>query len=356
MISVCLIARNEAEIIERAIASTAGLADEVILVDTGSTDNTNELATLAGAIVYGKRGDSRNLGGSRNMAIDAASGDWIVILDADERIADPAGLRAFLEGTTAQAVYIRETYVNGDRYGLAFSQMRCWRAGTYRYRYRCHEVPIPTNGWGEIAYTDFVFEHRPPPRPSKADYYLMVLLMDVEEHPGDPRPVYYLSRQWMYCRAWDKCIETTGKFLEMAAKDHPDRGASYHNMALCYEAMGNMDNALDNLWRAVQAEPTARSRWGILAETLHSKGQHEVAAGMLRLALTLPAVERYSDPRWSGAHVYDLLARCLWYAGRKDEGREHAWHAAQLEPDNERLQDNLRWFEEPGHASVNSDD
>jgi len=259
-----MIAHNEAEIIGAAIASTAGLADEIIVVDTGSTDDTVDVAINAGAHVQPhmaviEGGDYRNLGGSRNQAIREAMGDWIVILDADETIADPTGVREFLENTTAQAVYIRETYMQGDKPGLAFSQMRCWRRGTYEYLYRCHEVPTPLNGWGEIAHTEFVWEHRPPPRPDKSHFYLMLLLMDAEENPGDARVLYYLARQWMYCAAYHKAIELSKKFLEVAPPAFTDREWAYTNMAEYYVAIGDTENALENRWRAVQTRPTQRS-------------------------------------------------------------------------------------------------
>ena len=91
-----------------------------------------------------------------------------------------------------------------------------------------------------------------------------------------------------------------------------------------------------------------------MAEAYHAKEQHELAAGMLKLALTLPPDEQYQDPRWIGPHIYDLLARCLWYGGKRAEGREYAERALALAPDDERLIRNLSFFEVTNDGPTNT--
>jgi glycosyltransferase involved in cell wall biosynthesis len=99
-ISVCMITWNEETLLPVAIESVGGLADEIIVVDTGSSDKTIEVAQGLGCIVH-TGADRMHKAESRNKAIEESTGDWVVILDADEQIADPAGLREFLETTDA---------------------------------------------------------------------------------------------------------------------------------------------------------------------------------------------------------------------------------------------------------------
>jgi tetratricopeptide (TPR) repeat protein len=87
-----MIARNEERMLPACLASVRGLVDEVVLVDTGSTDATRELATGLGARVYQRPWDD-DFAAPRNLAIERAVGDWILVLDADERLA-PGGARA----------------------------------------------------------------------------------------------------------------------------------------------------------------------------------------------------------------------------------------------------------------------
>lgn len=82
-ISACAIVKNEAENLPRWLACVKALADELIVVDTGSTDRTVEIAQTAGAHVYSFpwRND---FSAAKNFAIQKARGSWIVFLDADE--------------------------------------------------------------------------------------------------------------------------------------------------------------------------------------------------------------------------------------------------------------------------------
>jgi glycosyltransferase involved in cell wall biosynthesis len=82
-ISSCLIVKNEAENIERCLNSIKDISNEIIVVDTGSTDNTKEIALKFGAKIYDFTWDN-NFSNAKNYALDQATGDWIIFLDADE--------------------------------------------------------------------------------------------------------------------------------------------------------------------------------------------------------------------------------------------------------------------------------
>ena len=78
-----MIAKNEARCLARCLQSVRGLADEVILTDTGSTDDTVQIATAHGAKVSHFTW-TNDFAAARNHALDQASGDWLLVLDADE--------------------------------------------------------------------------------------------------------------------------------------------------------------------------------------------------------------------------------------------------------------------------------
>ncbi|MEW6054238.1 MAG: glycosyltransferase [Nitrospirota bacterium] len=84
-VSLCMIAKNEQDNIARALMSVKGLADEMIVVDTGSTDRTKDIATALGAKVYDFAWTD-SFSDARNFSLSKATGKWILILDADEAI------------------------------------------------------------------------------------------------------------------------------------------------------------------------------------------------------------------------------------------------------------------------------
>ena len=82
-LSACVIVKNEEKNLPRWLHCMQELADEIIIVDTGSTDRTVEIAQQAGAQVYTFvwRDD---FAAAKNYAIEQATGDWILFLDADD--------------------------------------------------------------------------------------------------------------------------------------------------------------------------------------------------------------------------------------------------------------------------------
>ncbi len=84
-LSLAMIVQNEAAFLEGCLASVAGLVDEMVIADTGSTDNTVEIATQAGAKVITVPWED-DFAVARNQALAATTGDWVLVLDADEQL------------------------------------------------------------------------------------------------------------------------------------------------------------------------------------------------------------------------------------------------------------------------------
>lgn len=348
-----MIAWNEESIIQKAIESTKGLADEIIVVDTGSTDSTVDLCKSLRAKVF-VGADRMNKGESRNKAIEESSGDWVIILDADETIADPVGLRLFIEDTNAQALYIRLAFVDGNNNPtLSYQQMRCWKRDTYRYKYRAHEIPVPTNGWGKVTHTSFIWEHRPPRgRKWKTSYTLERLLLDVAENPGNARPIYYLGRQYMYAQMWKLAVERLNQYIEMTPSGR-DTTDAWNCLSSCHGKLGHKRKQIECLYLACSLQPRRRDLWGKLAEIYHADGKDELAIGHLKCALEVqPESMMYTFHQWHGSYIHDLLARCLWKKRRYDEGHTHALSAIRLDPDNMRLGANLVFFEDVVKSNI----
>jgi tetratricopeptide (TPR) repeat protein len=107
-LTLCLIARDEEALLPGCLDSVRGVVDEVVLVDTGSADQTPALARAAGATVLERPWDD-DFAAPRNLAIERASGDWVLVLDADERLAAGAGevIRAALRRATFDLGFLR---------------------------------------------------------------------------------------------------------------------------------------------------------------------------------------------------------------------------------------------------------
>jgi Glycosyl transferase family 2 len=81
-LSLCMIVRDEERMLARCLSAVAGAVDEIVIVDTGSTDATIEIARSYGARVF-ERAWTGSFAEARNVSFDAAHGDWVMYLDAD---------------------------------------------------------------------------------------------------------------------------------------------------------------------------------------------------------------------------------------------------------------------------------
>jgi tetratricopeptide (TPR) repeat protein len=97
-LSVAMIVRDEQDVLAKSIESVSGLADEIVVLDTGSIDRTPVLASELGATVHHRPWEN-DFSSARNLCLRCISGNWVLWLDAGEQIApgDVARLRAFLD-------------------------------------------------------------------------------------------------------------------------------------------------------------------------------------------------------------------------------------------------------------------
>ncbi|ACU53189.1 glycosyl transferase family 2 [Acidimicrobium ferrooxidans DSM 10331] len=143
LVSACMIVRDEAVWLADAIDSLAGFADEVVVYDTGSTDATVDVARRHGARVIEGTWDD-DFGAARNRSAADARGEWIVWLDADERLGgDLATARARLADPLAQwegySVRIRNLTGVGLTWADHFA-MRLFRRAAGAWRGALHET------------------------------------------------------------------------------------------------------------------------------------------------------------------------------------------------------------------------
>lgn len=317
-ISLCLIVKNEQECLPRCLDAAAGLYDELVIVDTGSTDDTVAIADRYGArVLHYDWQYPGNKGAARMVGIDAATGDWIVVLDADEVLADPHGLRHFLlqppdeKITAANVRFVNYDPATGQP-TLSWYQVRAFRRGLYRYIHREHELPHWCgDGEPHEVVLDTVIEHRVPVgrEPGKMQPMLDRLRLDVEEHPGDPGPLYFLHRQYLLDGQYDQAIEWGHRYLACEAMVDPCE--CYGNLATCHYQLGDGNEAIRWLHRAAAEQPHRRIWWIRMAEMYMAAGHWNIALAHLRLAGELwPVFTWQREPVEEGAKLQALIDKC----------------------------------------------
>jgi tetratricopeptide (TPR) repeat protein len=206
-VSVCLIARNEEAVLPRCLASVADLGHELIVVDTGSTDRTREVARQLGARVFDFPWCD-DFAAARNQCLRHATGDWIFWLDADEYFTDDncqrlATLFAPLPDDNCAYLMQSRSLAAPGQPDTFVHQVRLFRRRPdIRWEYRVHEQVLPSilRAGGRVRSTDIVIEHAgyldAAARGRKAQRNLRLLLLEDADRPGQPFTLLYLG--WTY--------------------------------------------------------------------------------------------------------------------------------------------------------------
>lgn len=220
-ISACVITKNEEKNIQQWLDCVKEFSDEIIVVDTGSEDRTVELARAGGATVY-HFAWCNDFSAAKNYALDQATGDWIVFLDADEYFGDSikAKFRATLElihGNQTilgidSLLYNIDADHNNEIKSTA-NQKRIFRnMKQLRYQGRIHEY-LAYSGKKAMgfAYSEkFAIYHTGYSQSltiSKNQRNLDMLLADIEAEGGEkPTHYSYLSVSYFNLQQYDKAI------------------------------------------------------------------------------------------------------------------------------------------------------
>ncbi|HXD67427.1 MAG TPA: glycosyltransferase family 2 protein [Solirubrobacteraceae bacterium] len=166
-LSLCMIVRDEEQMLPRCLAAVASAVDEIVIVDTGSTDATVEIARSFGAKVI-EFPWTGSFSEARNVSFEAATGDWVMYLDADEVLVaeDIEQLRALTGRTWREAFYLVETSYTGelgDGGAMVNNALRVFRnRPEYRFRDRLHEQiahTLPTYIPGRVEQTPVRVTH-----------------------------------------------------------------------------------------------------------------------------------------------------------------------------------------------------
>ncbi|HEX4265320.1 MAG TPA: glycosyltransferase [Verrucomicrobiae bacterium] len=345
MLSVCFITRNEEKNIARALASVRGVADEIIVADTGSTDRTIEIAKAAGAVVCHFPWCD-DFSAARNFSISHARGDWILWMDADEELLPESvnELRACLERSDALAFFLRfQDLKQADRldyFSLMWHLRLFRRRDDLRFQGRCHpdfrpgirEIEARTGL--QVLLSNITIRHYGylgTLTEAKLRRAVRLLELELRERPGQ---LYYLIE---YARTlaqlgdprWEKVLrEAATNLLPHIRQDEPPGPIVSllleHLMQLPPEQLppGFNPELLESLaWRWFPSN--APLLW-LLARRAAEEGKFDEAERLLRRLVEMGKDHSYDqwvsfDPRLVGDDAKANLGACLVRQGKLDE-------------------------------------
>jgi len=354
-VSVYAICKNESAFVDRWMDSMSE-ADEIVVLDTGSTDDTVKRLQERGAKVVQETVEPWRFDTARNRSMELISEDTDICVCTDLDEVFHPGWRELVEEvwspSAGQAAYRYTWSFNPDgSEGVVFWYEKIHARHGYRWVHPVHEV-LRWEGEGKAGPTvvaDGVqLDHYPDLNKSRGQY-LALLEQSVEEDPEDDRNVHYLGREYMFRGQWADCIHTLTWHLSMPSANWKDeRAASMRYIARSCKMLGQLQQAKNWYLKAVAEAPHLREPYLDLAALLYELEEWEGVAYFTACALRItqrPRTYICEAQAW-GSLPHDLRSIALYHTGRRLQALEEAKKARAKEPGNERLCKNVILLEE----------
>ncbi len=340
---VYAITKNEEKFVNRWYNSMKE-ADDIYVLDTGSTDNTVSLLNKLGVHVKEEIITPWRFDIARNKSLDMVpiDADICVCTDLDE-IFD-SGWRKELEEKFKDNNRARYNYIwSFDKYGnpaVNFYQEKIHTRKGYTWINPVHEVLKCTlDNEKVITIPNITLKHYPDTTKSRASY-LPLLELSIKEDPTNDRNMHYLGREYMFYNRYDEAIETLKKHLLMPnATWKEERCASLRFISRCYRYKKDYNNALEYGLKAISECPTSREPYLETAYVYYLLNNYKMCSLYLEAALEIKVNNKtyINEPTCYNGTIEDLLAVCLFYLKDYKQSLIYVNKALELDPENERI-------------------
>lgn len=351
-ICVYAISKNEEKFVKRWMNSIKD-ADEIFVLDTGSTDNTVNLLKEMGAKVKTKIIKPWRFDTARNESLKLIPEDYdvCVCLDIDEIISK--GWREEIEKIWINGVnHLKYNYNwshdENNKPLVNFYIEKIHSRHGFKWIHPVHEVLTCTKDKEIWATTDKItVDHYPDNNKSRSSY-LPLLEMSVEEDPEDDRNMHYLGREYMYYGKYNKAIDTLIKHLNLKKATWKDeRCASMRFISRCYKELKRFDEAKMWITKAIGEAPYLREPYVEAALLSYELKEWSSVIFYCNLALQIKEKSKsyINEPSsWDGT-IYDLKSIAYYYCNDKEKAIENINIALNYDNKNERLINNKIIFE-----------
>lgn len=251
-IGAVMIVKNEEKCLGKCLESLKEL-DEVVVLDTGSSDHTGDIAReFTKHYIEGVYKWDDNFAEARGRAANYASADWSLIIDADEWLVPGSAdvIKKTIQDTT---VRVFDIIAESVRTHGKHQQPRLYvRAPDIFWKGRIHNY-LNIRGEKVLDGVTIMYGYSPAHN-DDPDRALRILTNELNRDPALKREKLYLAREYMYRKNWDEALIWYDRFLQ-TANWSPEIAEAHYNVALCYKQMGKWQKARDACMKAIGVNP-----------------------------------------------------------------------------------------------------
>ena len=247
-LSLCMIVKNEEEVLARALKNAAVYADEIVIVDTGSTDGTKAIARSFTDKVYDFAWCD-DFGAARNFAVSKAKCDYWMWLDADDVVPEKSarGIANLMRRLDPSVDVVMLPYSMGsDASAFTFSRERIIKnSPEFLWKGRVHEA-VPLRG-NVISKSFTVFHEKPSSRTGSTRNLDIYKKMIADGDSFSPRESYYYARELYFNGEYKDAAREFERFLTLDGAFKPNLVDACLMLSRCFSRLGDKKSSLEAL-------------------------------------------------------------------------------------------------------------
>ncbi len=347
-VCVYAICRNEEKFVKRWMHSMRE-ADSVVVLDTGSTDQTVALLRKEGAVVYQEKVGPWRFDVARNRSLEHVPQDVdiCVCTDLDEVL--NSGWRQNLEKAwtpkATKARYLYDWQVGTkERPNIRYVYEKIHARKGYQWVHPVHEVLAYSGEKEEAVWAEGVhLRHYPDAKKSRGQY-LPLLELSTKENPKDSQTSFWLGREYFFHGQLEKAIVELNRYLRLPTSTWAEeRSAAMRYVARCFWQKRDKTRCLSWLYRALAQSPNLRESYWELAQTGYFMENWPLVywAATAGLACKVPSGSYLKMPEAWGSSLYDLRSLACSALGMFKQAEKDIREALVFTPHDERLKNNL---------------
>jgi glycosyltransferase involved in cell wall biosynthesis len=354
-ISAALIARDAERTLTRCLDSFKGHVDEIVVVDTGSSDATKEIAHRYTEHVFDFPW-RQDFSAARQFAFDRATGDWVMWVDADDVVVHADQIRPLVEAASEDVGGFRWKYVYArDERGNSCAELwreRCVRHdGSFRWTGRAHEVLVPQRPLQCVNSTKVWVEHLPEAdsREKHSRRNLEILEAELVDGHGmpDARLMFYLGRERADAGLIRPAIKAFREYLRVSTWDE-ERYLAQTHIASLYRNLRRYDSAIDADLQALKIKPEFPEAYFGLAQSYYFLESWHRVVHWADIGRALPEPESLpiTNPMEYRYHWIIYYTNALFRVDRTHEALEWTLRALEICPDDAWHRSNVTFFQQ----------
>jgi glycosyltransferase involved in cell wall biosynthesis len=380
LFSVVLISRNESKTLPRMVASLKDFRErggEVILVDTGSSDGTAEIAETLGCKVHRvgerfltilskKQADAINKqfvkGGeekvvaegdrifdyssARNFAASLAKNNVVAMPDCDE-IYTALDIDAINENILSGVEQLEYDFVYAHdeqgREAVKFRHCKFYDRRKLHWVGIIHEILAGSAERQYFSPAVIKLEHWQQPNENRGRY-LAGLALDCFSHPENDRNSHYFAREMMYKGRFRSAIAEFKRHVTLNGWV-AERAQSFIFMGDCHTYLGEKNEAILCYQQAINLDGDRREGWMKLADLYWRSSDLQRAASYAHAAVSIPWRDFYAN-RMSHyrEEPHKILYHCFWWLGDRQKSFEHWKLAEGFAPEDKKIREDSKFY------------